>query len=148
MARNNEGQELKKEILSKTGLKAKDISVRYDYLSFRVKVKSWTPLSKIKEIAKSRQHIDYCERSGEILSGGNTFVFVEYDYKMELTDNLIEKVKSIPVISWGQGFTPDSTKYHHYSRSLKKILGDDWSDEDAGCVLTADYKLCQEIYNR
>ena len=90
------GQELKKEIITKLNLNAKDISVRYDG-SYEVKIKPWIPASKIEAIAKSRESYQRCEASGEILCGGNTFVFVVYDYELKLTDDLIEKIESLPI---------------------------------------------------
>ena len=149
MARSNKGQELKKEIITKLNLRARDISVESDYSAFRITVKTWIPLSKVEEIANTRQHIDRCERTGEILSGGNTFVFVHYDYGMKLTDELVLKIEGLPIINFGEGFVPDSNKYYHYSRMLQDILGkEDWTERDAGQVLTADYDLCKRIYNR
>jgi hypothetical protein len=35
-------------------------------------------LSAVERIAKTHESVRYCESSGEILSGGNTFVFVRY----------------------------------------------------------------------
>lgn len=37
-------------------------------------------LGYIQDIVKKYQNIDKDERTGEILSGGNTYIFVEYDY--------------------------------------------------------------------
>jgi len=145
MARDTSGSDLKKEIITKLNLKASDISVRYDG-SYRVTIKTWIPLSKVEEIAKSRESYQRDDRTGEILCGGNTFVFVDYDYKLELTEELINAVKSLPVITWGQGYTSDSSKYYHYSRMLAEILN--WDQKDAGCVLTKNYELCKEIYSR
>lgn len=32
---------------------------------------------KIEQLAKRHEDVDYCEKTGEILAGGNTFVFVK-----------------------------------------------------------------------
>ena len=145
--KTTKGQDLKKEIISKLKLKASDLSVKYDG-SYQITIKSWFPASKIEAIAKKNEHIDRCEFSGEILCGGNTFVFVNYDYNLKLTEELIEKIEALPIINFGNGFTSDSVKYHHYSRYLQKALGEEWTDSDAGSVLTADYELCKKIYSR
>lgn len=66
------------------------IKKEFGYTSRQVSVKSRSstlditikdPMIKIKpieEIAKRFQKIDRCEASGEILSGGNRYVFVDY----------------------------------------------------------------------
>lgn len=47
--------------------------------SLRVEVLSASvPLSVVRTIAKEQEHVRYCEASGEILSGGNTFVDASY----------------------------------------------------------------------
>lgn len=60
----------------------------------RVKVKSSKALKvlgKIEHIADDLEKVDYDERTGEILAGGNTFVFVDIDYDLE--KKLREKIQ-------------------------------------------------------
>jgi hypothetical protein len=51
----------------------------------------------ISQITKKYEKIDYCERSGEILCGGNTYVSVSWDYNtmQKAIDARIEKAKEI-----------------------------------------------------
>ena len=91
-------KDIKKEIVSKTTLRASDISATTSYggysSSIRIKVKKLYPLSKIEEIANKYQKIDRDERSGEILSGGNSFVFVEYDSKTKIPSQIEDAIDS------------------------------------------------------
>ena len=142
-------KESAKELRSKLkeiGYNRNMVSVTSDYDSINVTVKSIeVDFKKVEKLANSYESFRTDERTGEILCGGNTFVFVSYDYKLDLTEDLIEKVKSLPIINFGSG-CDDRSKYYHYSRELAEILG--WSAEDAGHVLTRDYNLCKEIYER
>ena len=71
------GNQLKKEIRENTGLAHRDLSVKYNG-SYTVKVKNFTPLSKVRKVASKYESYSRCEFTQEILSGGNTFVSVSY----------------------------------------------------------------------
>lgn len=90
----NEGKEeaaairdiLKKEL----GLTARDVSVTSKYggtsSAVTVKIKNTKALenyTKIENIGNSKQSYETDRRTGEILGGGNTFIFVSLDYKFE-----------------------------------------------------------------
>jgi len=65
--------------LAALGFTSREVSVRSDRNSFRITIKTPVLGSKtVKDIAKRFEKIDRCERSGEILGGGNTFVFVDH----------------------------------------------------------------------
>ena len=52
--------------------------------SVRVTIKSPdVDLAECTRIAKEQQHVRYCEYSGEVLSGGNRHVFVDYSRECE-----------------------------------------------------------------
>ena len=70
-----------REELKKLGYNSRKISVVVrHYTSINVKIKDVTiGLQEIKKIADKYKSIDYCQISGEILEGGNDFVFVDYD---------------------------------------------------------------------
>ena len=90
MSKDTRGKELKKEICKQLNLKPKDLSVRIDKYSmgesFYIKVKKPVSLKAVKAIADKHEHIDRDTYSGEILSGGNTYVFVDYDNSLTTDD--------------------------------------------------------------
>lgn len=51
--------------------------------SIRVVIRDVTiPKAAVEAIANEHEKIDRCQYSGEILSGGNRYVFVEYDWRV------------------------------------------------------------------
>jgi len=91
-------EKLKKEL----GLSSRDVSVKSSYggtsSSVRVTIKGIKGLmlkDKIEEIGKSQEDYDVDAYSGEILMGGNTFIFTNIDYKFEqeLNDKIQKEFK-------------------------------------------------------
>lgn len=73
-----------REELKKLNISNKQVSVRSDYNSVNLSIKDISIDAKqIEEIAKKYEKVHYCEITQEILSGGNSFVFVSYDWKVE-----------------------------------------------------------------
>lgn len=75
-----------RDALKKAGYKRNQVSVskgRGGYeIVYHVTVKDlMVPIEKIEKIVKKFQSVDWDERTGEILAGGNTMIFVEYDWK-------------------------------------------------------------------
>jgi len=73
---------IRKRIKDELGLNCRKVSVRgrpctYSW-AIDVVIKVPTAKSPIEAIAKGAESIDRCEYSGEILSGGNTYVSVDY----------------------------------------------------------------------
>lgn len=65
--------------LKALGITSRQVSVRSTAGSIFCTIKDpAVKLATVEEIARSYQHIDRDERTGDILSGGNTFVTVEY----------------------------------------------------------------------
>jgi len=94
----NEGSEKTKEIREvlkkKLKLTNRDVGVRYDG-SIRVTLKTIKALpyiNKIKEVAEKHEWYQRDQATGDILRGGNTFVFVELDWKFR--DKLVKKIES------------------------------------------------------
>lgn len=95
--------------LKKCGYSNRKVSVKHEYggysASIRVTVKDLAiNLAGIRKIARIYEDIDYDERTGEILEGGNTYVFVDYDYtilanatdeKEEEATKLIEEMDNL-----------------------------------------------------
>lgn len=78
------GNTIRKE-LKKNGFNRNDISVkvRDSLYDTAVNIRIKNPMirkSEVEAIAKKYDEIDRDERTGEILAGANTFVFVEYEY--------------------------------------------------------------------
>jgi len=95
------------------GISNKQVSVTCKS-SIRVKIKDLFASKKlVKEIAEKQKQVSYCSASGEILSGGNTFVFVDFcrdslnDVKSEFEGRanvLIEKIGAGGYIEIGDWF--------------------------------------------
>lgn len=74
-------RELKKE-LQAAGIPTKGISIRCDS-SINVKIKDLTvDVDKVKEVLAPYESVRRCDYTGEILQGGNTFLFVSYDWEV------------------------------------------------------------------
>ena len=98
-SRDKEVAEIIRGELKKLKLSPSDVSVRTErgeleyvvYVSVKT-MKAFLLKKNIEAISDSLKNIDRDERSGEILSGGNTFVFVDVDYKFsELLLSKLEK---------------------------------------------------------
>lgn len=69
--------------LKEHGYNNRRVGVRFDGYAILVNIKELAIDKKeIESIAMKYENYDCDERTGEILSGGNTFVFVDYDYRL------------------------------------------------------------------
>lgn len=80
-----------REALKKAGFKRNQVTVskgRGGYETvYHVTVRDVRlPLDNVEKVTKRFENVDWDERTGEILSGGNTFIRVEYDYKAEAAE--------------------------------------------------------------
>ncbi len=90
------GNEIKKEIKTTLGYNTRDLSVRVDHSSINISVKSCdVSVAKVTAIVEKYRSVDRCQYTGEILSGGNTYVFVSYSHKMEIVEELFNKIMEI-----------------------------------------------------
>lgn len=76
-----------RKTLKEKGYNSRRVGVTYQIAGYsaiiRVTIKeSGIAKSEIENIVKHFNEIDRDERTGEILEGGNTFVSVNYDYKL------------------------------------------------------------------
>lgn len=93
---------IRKELKKQLGVTSRQVSVRsrnagYDE-AIDVTIKDLkVNKKKIEEIAKRYEYITRCEYSGEILAGGNTYVFVRLDYDALriAKEELLETAKKI-----------------------------------------------------
>lgn len=73
--------------LKKAGFTSRQVSVKHRYCgyssSYHITIKDGNVSElQIKDICKSFESVDYDERTGEILEGGNDYVFVERDHQI------------------------------------------------------------------
>lgn len=87
MNRELSGNEIKR-ILRKAGIETKHISVRHKWCgyseSYWVKIMSLdVDKKKVERICRGLESYEVDERTQEILQGGNTYIFVDYDWQLE-----------------------------------------------------------------
>lgn len=89
--------------LKKLGFNSKQVSVKSgncgysDYSHITIKDLS-IDIKAVEKVCKVFNHVDYDEYTGEILSGGNTYIRVEYDYKA-LSDMMNAKMPEVEKIA-------------------------------------------------
>lgn len=86
--------------LKQKGITSKQVSVRADYFSMgseiRVIVKDpAVKLREVRQIAEAHKRIDYCQITGEILSGCNRYVTVDYseDAKDAIAETMLPAIE-------------------------------------------------------
>lgn len=85
MLSNKERSKAIRDILKKAGYKLRDFSIRSKDCGYsdetRISIKNLSIKTKeIENLVKGFEEIRYDEYCGEILSGANTFIFVDYDF--------------------------------------------------------------------
>lgn len=118
-----------RQALKKAGYTTKDVSVTNSNGNVNVvckSIKACADIEKIEAIAKNQESIGRCEITGEVLCGGNTFVFVEMKYKfvkeiVSIYSNEIDsaitsadKDPGLMVTVYGVTFWKDSTRWNAY----------------------------------
>ena len=73
--------------LKEAGITSKQVSVKHRYCgyssSYHITIKDGNVSElQIKDICKRFESVDYDERTGEILEGGNDYIFVDRDHQM------------------------------------------------------------------
>ncbi len=82
--------------LKAAGIKRLDVSIRGDRNSIRCEIKSASvSYAVVKAAAYKHESIDRCERTGEILCGGNTYVGVYYS--SEVVSSVAKQI--LPMLS-------------------------------------------------
>ncbi len=94
-------QKVRSDLKAELGLSSKAVSVRKtNGGSVRVTIRTLgVSRDAVETIARRVQEIRRCEFSGEILEGGNTFVFIDFDDSIfdGLVDDYLASVEEIPV---------------------------------------------------
>lgn len=124
--------ELKKEVQKLLGISPRDYSLRRDHGDYSITVKNpKIGLDALREYFKQYESIRYCEYSQEILSGGNTFVSVQYQWDIEGRNELRESVRkdamsflSSEENNWGEScwtpWMPDNMREVILEKATKK----------------------------
>lgn len=84
-------------------LTSNDVSVRKDGSAIHVDIKSLNAIKHyfdIKKISDSQRNIDRDERTHEILSGGNTFVFVQIAVPDEVNKIVAKEIEKVAPAGW------------------------------------------------
>lgn len=91
LSESDDAKSIRELIKKKLGLSSRDVSVKTKQGGYssavNVAIKTKKALALMKEIeaiGNSKESIDRDVRSGEILAGGNTFVFTDIDYKFSI----------------------------------------------------------------
>lgn len=102
----NTAKNIRAALKSELGLSAKQVSVTTSTTgSVRVVIKDrWVSKKKVAPIAERFESVSRCSATGEILQGGNTFVFVSYasglfDEERALVASLLPKGDEVVTIS-------------------------------------------------
>jgi len=113
-----------KEELKKLGYTNRKISVRSSSCSIKCIIKDLTiNINDIKEITKKYENI-YRDPNGEILSGGNTFINVSYDfyiYESAKKEKIKEAREILDKIHENKNIKDDGIYILVYYPSLKQI---------------------------
>jgi hypothetical protein len=106
----------------------------------------------IEEATSNFEKIDRCEASGEILSGGNTFIFVSYDWEIvrDEVKKYIPEVEKVKVeaskVPGGYTIIEDGLYYAVYHSNDREIRilkrPDDYKEKECYCLDTI------KTYNR
>jgi len=94
---------IRQALKAEHGWTSRDISVRSENYSMgssvdlKIKRAGIDP-ETVTRIANAESYIRYDERTGEILGGGNRFVFVDFDHKLErqVTEPLERLLEALP----------------------------------------------------
>lgn len=107
MTNKERGKAIREE-LKKAGYTSKQVSVRSRNCGYsdetRIYVKDLScDINAIRNICEKFERIDYDQYTGEILMGGNTYIFVEWDWetihnatesKMEEAEKVVDEIES------------------------------------------------------
>ena len=81
MGSKEKAAEIRKDLKAIMGVNSREVSVKSSVNSISIHIKNLNiDIKTVETIANQYEDIRRCEASGEILQGGNTFVFVEFDH--------------------------------------------------------------------
>jgi len=90
------GNQLKKELVKALNIPAKAINIRREHCGYSESIKCTVKdlrvsVEAVKNYLDQYREIDYCEASGEILMGGNTYVSAQYEWDKSKLQNFVPK---------------------------------------------------------
>ena len=123
---------IKKELVSKTALTAREISSKYSIAGYSDKVSiviknERFPISTVEAIANEYRSVDYCQYSGEILAGGNTYISVNYpsvwdsSLSEEFTTEILKAVEGFDNFTFPVDFS-EMERNHIKNGQASKLL--------------------------
>lgn len=138
----NEAKTIRDALKSELGLNSRQVGVRSGSCSVDVTIKDPTvKKSTVKAIAERSEHISRCSVTQEILSGGNTFVFVGYSdaARETMAAPYLAATKAAGADIQGRSISPvGETGYglsDVYPGSGKHGLFNLWSDRKSGVLV-------------
>lgn len=118
-------KQLRKELKNKLGVNSRQVSVRSSRNSIDVTIKDLTVnFSEVEKIANTYESIRRDHATGEILSGGNTYISVGYSY-----DTMEEEAKKL------------MPKAKEIINNNKDLVKNEWAtvwENDTHCILYSD----------
>jgi len=125
-----EAKVIRAHLKKKFGLSARDASVKAQYggtsSSVTVSLKTTKALpymKRIEDFAKGQQRYDRDERSGSILAGGNTFIFVDIDYDFSTKIHNQTKAEIEKQITDDMYKNNDTSYFKVFGYSIQKVAG-------------------------
>jgi hypothetical protein len=136
-----ETKEIKKELAKALNVKFNDFSVTQPrYSSIQIDIKTLVSRSAVKAIVQKYEKINRCEATDEILLGGNTFVFVDYDLRKATIDSTL--IAQLEQIIEDANYSENHYRQQVQHSISKKILNanifdSSFSEHDIRAVLEA-----------
>ena len=113
------GNQIKKELAEKLNVKSSCFSVRVEYSSINIEIKCpKIELEEVEKIVNKYESVSRCEYSGEILSGGNTFVFVDYSWDLRKEMYNSEEFEKQVINLVKNNYSSDGWRIHQITKSL------------------------------
>jgi len=146
------GNEIKQALAKKFKTSPRDFRAVHDKYSmgssYDIEVKKIIPITKVRDFVASLniEHIDRCEASGEILSGGNTFVSVNYARDLEIPiDVKIKLIEARLKIQINAKWDNDCAQHFVDYLDDKKVFGDNFNKEDISHLV---HNLGNELWSK
>jgi hypothetical protein len=134
-----------KKLLKEAGINTKSIRAKADYSSLNVWIKDPTiDAEAVEKVLNKFESIRRCEATGEILSGGNYFVFVQYDSEADEKAYQIFKDHVLNIKVGGCGNWQTAT--YHGAKQLAKLCK--LSERQAQYVFNRVAYKHQDIINK